>query len=206
MASMRLDLLDNCSHLDSPVHRMPAAMKFIGAVALVLTTVLLSASQPLGFALVAVALLAAAALSRIPPVFLARRLLLLEPIALGVAALAVFQPDGWRVFAMVLVRTNLCLLTMILLSNTTSFADILRVLQRLRVPSLLVTTMALMYRYLFVLADEVGRMGRARASRTFLARRRVAWWSQAGIIGQLFIRSTERAERIYAAMCARGWQ
>ncbi|MCX6909024.1 MAG: hypothetical protein NTY01_13420, partial [Verrucomicrobia bacterium] len=99
-----------------------------------------------------------------------------------------------------------CLLTMILLSNTTSFADILRVLQRLRVPSLLVTTMALMYRYLFVLADEVGRMGRARASRTFAAQRSAAWWSQADIIGQLFIRSTERAERIYAAMCARGWQ
>ncbi|MCX6909025.1 MAG: hypothetical protein NTY01_13425, partial [Verrucomicrobia bacterium] len=99
---MRLNLLNNCSHLDSPMHRMPAAAKLIGAVALVLTTVLLSASQPLGFALVAAAVLAAAALSRIPPAFLAKRLLLLEPIALGVAVLAVFQPGGWRVFAMVL--------------------------------------------------------------------------------------------------------
>ena len=127
-------------------------------------------------------------------------------IALGVAVLAIFQPGGWRVFATVMVRTNLCLLTMILLSNTTPFADVLRVLQRVRVPPLLVTTLALMYRYLFVLADEVGRMGRARASRTFSPQRGVAWRSLAGIVSQLFIRSTERAERIYAAMCARGWQ
>jgi cobalt/nickel transport system permease protein len=206
MAAMRLELLDHHNSLDSLIHRLPAAAKLGAAMALVLTTVMLPVSRLSGFAVVAAALVMVAALSRIPPAFLAKRLLLLEPIALGVAALAIFQPDGWRVFAVVLLRTNLCLLTMILLSNTTSFADLLRVLQRLRVPSLLVTTLALMYRYLFVLVDEVGRMGRARASRTFSAQRRAAWWSQAGIIGQLFIRSTERAERIYSAMCARGWQ
>jgi cobalt/nickel transport system permease protein len=203
---MRLDLLDRHSSLDSPIHRLPAVAKFAVAIAVVLTTVLLPVSQPGCFAFVGAAVLIAAVLSRIPPAFLVKRLLLLEPIALGVAALAVFQPGGWRAFAIIMVRTNLCLMTMILLSNTTPFADLLRVLQRLRVPSLMVTTLALMYRYLFVLADEVGRMGRARASRTFFTNRRTAWWSQAGIIGQLFVRSTERAERIYAAMCARGWQ
>jgi cobalt/nickel transport system permease protein len=203
---MRLDLLDHHSRLDSPVHRLPAAVKLVATVGWVVATVLLPASRPAGFAVVAAALLIAAVLSRIPPVFLGKRLLLLEPLALGVAVLAVFQPDGWRVFATVMVRTNLCLLAMILLSNTTPFADVLRVLQRARVPALLVTTLALMYRYLFVLADEVGRMGRARSSRTFSAQRGVAWRSLAGIVSQLFIRSTERAERIYAAMCARGWQ
>ena len=203
---MRLDLLDRYSRLDSPVHRLPAVTKLVVAVGCVVATVLLPASRPAGFALIAVAVLVAAVLSRIPPTFLGKRLLLLEPLALGVAVLAIFQPDGWRVFAIVMVRTNLCLLTMILLSNTTPFADVLRVLQRVRVPALLVTTLALMYRYLFVLADEAGRMGRARASRSFSARRGVAWRSFAGIVSQLFIRSTERAERIYAAMCARGWQ
>jgi len=203
---MRAELLDGHSHRDSPVHRLSAAAKLFVAVAVVLTTVLLPMSWLAGFALVTAVLGGAVALSRIPPLFLAKRLLMLEPIAFGVAALAIFQPDGWHVFGVVLLRTNLCLLAMILLSNTTPFTDLLRVLQRLRVPSLLVTTLALMYRYLFVLVDEVGRMGRARASRTFAARRRAMWWSQAGVIGQLFIRSTERAERIYAAMCARGWQ
>ena len=203
---MRLDLLDRHSRLDSPIHLLPAAVKLVAAVGLVVATVLLPASRPAGFALVAVAVVVAAVLSRIPAAFFGKRLLLLEPLALGVAVLAIFQPGGWRVFATVMVRTNLCLLTMILLSNTTPFADVLRVLQRVRVPPLLVTTLALMYRYLFVLADEVGRMGRARASRTFSPQRGVAWRSLAGIVSQLFIRSTERAERIYAAMCARGWQ
>ena len=49
-------------------------------------------------------------------------------------------------------------------------------------------------------------MERARASRTFSGQRRVAWGNIAAVIGQLFIRSADRAERIYLAMCARGWK
>jgi cobalt/nickel transport system permease protein len=70
----------------------------------------------------------------------------------------------------------------------------------------MLTTLALMYRYLPVLGGEARRMSRARASRTFSAQRGISWSNVALVIGQLFIRSTERAERIYLAMCARGWK
>jgi cobalt/nickel transport system permease protein len=75
-----------------------------------------------------------------------------------------------------------------------------------RVPALLVTTLALMYRYLFELVDEAERMQRAQKCRTFERRRWHAWKSLGTVAGQLFVRSTERAERIYAAMLARGWK
>lgn len=203
---MRFDLLDTYSRLESPVHRLPAAVKLAAAVALVLATLLLPRAQWPGFVAIAAALVLVTALSRIPATFIAKRLLLLEPFVIGVAVLALFQPHGWIVFLALLVKTNLCLLTMILLSNTTPFSEVLRVLKRLRVPAVLVTTLALMYRYLFVLVEETARMRRARAGRTFARRRGAAWQSLATIVSQLFIRSTERAERIYAAMCARGWR
>ena len=95
---------------------------------------------------------------------------------------------------------------MILLAGTTAFSEILRVLRAIHVPWLLLTTLTLMYRYLFVLADEAQRMRRARLSRTFIHDRWRTWKSLGTVIGQLFVRSTERAERIYAAMCARGWK
>lgn len=203
---MRLDLLDTYSRLESPVHRLPAALKLAAALALVLAAILLPRTQWPGFVVIAAALAIIAVLSRVPVAFLAKRLLLLEPFVIGVAVLALFQPEGWVKFLVLLAKTNLCLLTMILLSNTTPFSEVLRVLKRLRVPAILVTTLALMYRYLFVLVEETARMRRARASRTFANRRGTAWQSLATIISQLFIRSTERAERIYAAMCARGWR
>ena len=129
----------------------------------------------------------------------------LEPLALGVGGLAMFQPHGGWNFVTMLAKTTLCLLTMILLSSTTPFSALLDVMKRARVPDILVSILALMYRYLFVLVDEAQRMRRARASRTFRPGHWWRWHALATVIGQLFVRSTERAERIYAAMIARGW-
>jgi cobalt/nickel transport system permease protein len=205
---MHHDFLDRYSRLDSPVHRLPAAPKLALALIFVFVTVALPLSVRGWFVGLTVTLIGVAALSRIPWLFLLKRLLFLEPFVLGVAVLTLFQPNGARVFATIFVRSTLCLLTMVLLSNTTPFSAILQVLRRVRVPALFITTLALMYRYLFVLVDEAERMHRARASRTFTQKTsRVHLWRVLGtVIGQLFVRSTERAERIYAAMCARGWR
>jgi len=144
--------------------------------------------------------------SQIPLLALLKRMLLLEPLVLGVAGLMLFQPGGAKIFAVVIFKANLCLLTTVLLANTTPFTELVRVLQRLRVPWLFITTLTLMHRCLFVLADEAERMRRARASRTFTRGRRFQWQALSSVVGQLFVRASERAERIYNAMCARGWE
>jgi cobalt/nickel transport system permease protein len=132
--------------------------------------------------------------------------LLLEPLVLGVAVLTLLRPNGWPVFLGIMMKSTLSLFAMILLSNTTPFTDLLAVLRRIHVPHILITILALMYRYLFVLIDEAERMRRARESRSPGAGRSSRWVAHAGLIGQLFVRSSERAERIYAAMSARGWE
>jgi len=203
---MRHDVLDRYSRLQSPIHRMPPAVKLAASLALVVAVVLIPASKPIYLAAVALFLLAVAFLSKIPPWPLARRVILLEPFVLGVAVLALFQPDGWPTFLFLIARCTLCLLTMVLLSNTTPFSSILQVLKAARMPALLVTTLSLMVRYLFVLVDEAQRMNRARLSRTFTRKRARGWHTMATVVSQLFIRSSERAERIYASMCARGWR
>jgi cobalt/nickel transport system permease protein len=203
---MRHDFLDRYSRLDSPVHRLPASLKLVGALAIILTIVLMPSLNAwcvtgLGGLIFVVALA-----SRVPIGFLVRRLLLLEPFVLGVAVLALLQPGGERVFLLIVTKSTLCLFTMVVLSNTTPFAELLAVLRRAHFPALLITTLALMYRYLFVLVDEAERMQRARACRTFAKGRLALWKVLSTVVGQLFVRSTERAERIYAAMCARGWK
>ena len=202
---MHTHVLDTYAHLDSPVHRAPAPLKLSAAIALVLLLVTVPPTWPLFLA--ATAILAIVTLiSRVPIRFLVKRLLLLEPFVLGVAILALFQPHGPVVFAVVVARTTLCILTLVLLSNTTPFSELVQVLKTLRVPSLMITTISLMHRYLFVLQEETHRMRRARASRTFTPGRAHAWRNLSTVIAHLFVRSTERAERIYAAMCARGWK
>ncbi len=62
-----------------------------------------------------------------------------------------------------------------------------------------------MYRYLFVIADQAMRMQMARDGRNFGATRKNIFKTMGNMIGTLFIRSYERAERIYAAMLSRGY-
>lgn len=151
-------------------------------------------------------LLVLAMLSKVRAWAALKRLLLLEPLVLGIALLALWQPDGPRVFAAMLLKSTLCLSCMIWLAGTTPFTQQLGALRRFRVPGLLITTLALTHRYLFVLMEEMQRMRRARLSRTFTPTRSSLWHSLSTVLAQLFVRSSERAERIYAAMCARGWK
>ncbi len=204
---MRHDFIDRYSRLRSPVHRLPAGAKAIAALAVVVATVSFPSSEFWWLiGATSLFLFVVAIVSTIPLLFIGKRLLLLEPFVAGVALLSLFHVGGVAHFVEVVARSSVCLLAMILLSNTTPFASLLEFLRSLHSPSLFVTVLALMYRYLFVLIDETERMQRARLSRTFTVSRPRTWIALAALAGQLFIRSSERAERIYAAMSARGWR
>ena len=101
----------------------------------------------------------------------------------------------------------------IILAAATPFSDLLYGLQQLKVPKTLIAIIGLMWRYLFLISDEVTRMIRARKSRS-TARQgpRLAggslWWRArvtGGMAGSLFLRSIERSDRVYAAMLSRGY-
>lgn len=194
------------AHRASIVHRAPAALKLGLALGIIVTTVVIPPPRQNWFLGASSFLAGVALLSRLPLRFLLKRLLLLSPFVLGVALMNALAPAARVPWTTVAAKGAICLVTVVLVSNTTPFSRILAVLKMIRIPALLITTIALMHRYLFVLAEESERMRRARASRTFVARRGVAWRSLATVASQLFIRATERAERIYDAMCARGWQ
>src|ERR1035438_815031 len=154
------------SRLESPVARLPAELKLGVALVSIVGTVVVPPWWVGWFASAGLLLGLAVALSHIPLLFLLKRLAWLSPLILSVALVNALQPaarGGWVVVA---TKSTICLLTIILVSNTTPFSQVLRVLKAVRVPGLLITTLALMHRYLFVLVEEAERMRRARASRS----------------------------------------
>jgi cobalt/nickel transport system permease protein len=194
------------AHGKSVLHRMPASVKLGAALCLIVATLLAPRSWVAWHVGTAALLVLAILVSGLPLGFIGRRLLVLSPFVLGVALVNAFQsedPARWRWLA---IKSTLSLVTVILVANTTPFSRILKTLRCARVPGLLITTIALMHRYLFVLADEAERMRRARMSRTFARNRGSRWLALSSVIGHLFVRASERAERIYDAMCARGWR
>ncbi|HEV2392676.1 MAG TPA: CbiQ family ECF transporter T component [Verrucomicrobiae bacterium] len=197
-------------NIDSPqpgfLNRVPPGLKLAAALLILLGTALLPRRVGPPYLLPASLLLCLWPFSRMPLGYALKRLVLVEFFILGIGLLSLLRPEAFPALISAVVKSNLCVFTMLLLTWTTPFQEILRELRRLRLPAVMLTTLALMYRYLPVLADESRRMQRARASRTFSPSRRLAWRSLSVIIAHLFIRSIDRAERIYLAMCARGWK
>ncbi len=114
--------------------------------------------------------------------------------------------EGLTVLGSVTIKALLSLLTLNILTLTTSVPALLNALTALRVPPLLVATLASMYRYIGVLIREFQAMRKAAASRN-LSNSGV--WQRAiigSMMGTLFIRTYERGERVYQAMQARGYQ
>lgn len=62
-----------------------------------------------------------------------------------------------------------------------------------------------MYRYTFIISDEAQRMRMAASCRTFGQKAYQNAGTFAAMVGSLFLRSYERGENIYLAMCARGF-
>lgn len=182
----------------------PTAFKLGASLALILVVGALPTQQAGWGLLVIPALFGVAAWARVELRALVRRMLALAPLLTGIAALALFQGRGWPVFLGILAKSSVSMLTLQLLICTTRFTDLFRVLRRAWVPEVLCTTIALLHRYLFLMAEESRRMQRARAGRTLRAARWALWRALGNSVGLLFVRTVSRAERVQAAMRSRG--
>jgi len=112
---------------------------------------------------------------------------------------------GWVSFANILLRFVLAAGALVALMASTPFAKLLEGLRRLGLPRMFVTVLAFVHRYLFELVDVGLRMRRARDLRSGGAAFPMRLRSSAGILGNLFVRSLDRSDRIYGAMLARGF-
>ena len=184
-----------------PIHRLDPRAKLLGFVGITVLAVSTTA-WPVHVACGA-ALLVIAALAHTPVHTLARRMRIVIPALLLVAFFIPFR--GTEVFLTVGAKALIGTFSAVLLAATTPFPDVLHALERLRAPKLLVLIAAFMYRYLFVIVDEVHRMRAALASRGYAPRNALQIGALGRVATALFLRTYERAERVHLAMLARGF-
>ena len=92
-----------------------------------------------------------------------------------------------------------------LLVATTPMDAICAALRKLHVPSLLVTLLLLTYRYISLLMEQVSVMTQAYTLRA-PGQKGIHISAWGSFLGQLFLRSLDRAEELYASMRLRGFR
>lgn len=203
---------------DTPVHRLAPQCK-VAATALFVLAVATTARGvywPYLWYLLLLAGVATAA--RLPPLTVARRLLVELPFVLFVAALPVLggpprstvlgvalSVPGLHAAATIVLKTTFGLLATGILAATTPLPEIITGLERLRVPRVFTAVAAFMVRYTEVLAAELAMTRTAALCRGGNPR----WlWQVRDVtagLGALVVRSFERGERVYLAMVSRGY-
>ncbi len=205
--------------------RLDPRTKIVSFLAIILCMVSTPITRSRDFGFYFLLILAMGLLSNVAPGRILKRVGLLMPFVLVIALFVPFLKEGhtwwslkiygWKLdityegawtFLNIIVKSSLSILLLTVASATTSFPDFLKGLDLLRFPRLVILIMAFMYRYVFVLLDETRRLMRARSLRYFGSRYREQFRVTGYMIGVLFIRTFERAERIYHAMAARGFQ
>lgn len=112
--------------------------------------------------------------------------------------------EGWVSFTVIIMRGLLAMQAVIILMENTGFFSLCNALHRMKMPLVLTTQLMLVYRYISVLTEECISMDRARKARGYGNKAySLRLWSS--FVGQLLLRSVDRAERINKAMLARGF-
>lgn len=210
----RLDLLGAG---DTPLHRLDARAKVLVTALFIILVVShdrYDVAPLIPFFIYPAALLGA---GNLPVGFILRKLLLICPFVI-IAAL--FNPlldrapamaigtisisGGWLSLASIIIRSILTVGSAFTLIALTGFPAVCHALERLGMPRPFATQLLLMYRYIFTLTEEGGRVAKARQLRSF-GRKGLGVTSFTPLVGHLLLRTWQRAERVHTAMLSRGF-
>ncbi len=229
---MHVHFLDPYHAGGSPIHRLDARVKLALTLAFIITTSLVPFGAWAAYILLFAIVLSVELLTDLGIAYFFKRAFLALPFALAAlpliftvqgAPLATWSSgagtftisvEGVERVVSIALKSWLSMQMAIALAATTAFPQLLAAMRALRIPKLLVAIFGLMWRYLFVLADEALRLLRARAARSSASRDAqyktggaIVWRARVtgGMAGNLLLRSFERGDRIYDAMAARGY-
>lgn len=155
-------------------------------------------------------------LSNIPLRGLAKRIVPILPFALmgGIANIffmrepvlrlgTIVISEGLISCAVILLKAVFCAASALILIGSTSFYAICAELRRFRVPAAFCVQLLLLYRYIAVLLEEASAMSAAYLLRS--GEKAVKMKDMGAFIGRLFLRSMDKAGKVYNAMKCRGW-
>jgi cobalt/nickel transport system permease protein len=216
-SAVHIDDLERMAAGDSPVHALHPGVKITVTLVYVVTVV---SFPPAGVSGMAVFVLYPALLMPLSGTrwrALLPRLCAALPFALlgAVSNLLMFRETvlyagsfavsrGLLSFISIMMKTLLSVFAVLLLIATTPFTTISYQLTRMGVPKIAALQLVMTYRYIGTLLREAGAMFTTYTLRS-PASRGVLMKDMGTFVGQLVFRSFDRAARVYAAMCCRGF-
>ena len=210
--------MDDLAAQQSPIHRLHPLAKLLATVAYIVAVASFGKYALSGVLVMVVYPALLFQLSGIPARTCFYKMRLVLPL---VMAVGLFNPffdrapllyigtvavsGGVVSMLTLMLKGVLCLTASFLLIATTSIDALCAALRRLRVPGMLVTLLLLTYRYVGVMTQELAVMTDAYHLRA-PGQKGIHYTAWGSFLGQLLLRSVDRAEELYASMQLRGFR
>jgi len=156
-------------------------------------------------------------LAKIPLNMICKRTLIALPFCLFAAVSNVFLDRatavqiGWLAVSfgvlslfVIMLRTLLCVAAVLILVAVTPLRELTDELRRMHLPNIFIILLEMTYRYIGILLEEASTMFTAYRLRSRRGKG-VEMKHMGSFVGQLLLRSFDRAERVYQAMKCRGY-
>ena len=216
-ALRELQEMDDLAALDSPLHRLHPLCKLITAVFYIAVTVSFPKYQLSALAVMVLFPLIGYQAAGIPVSLCFKKLKLILPLVCAVGILNPFLDrqavmrfgsfvltSGMISMLTLMIKGILCLMASFLLVAVTPVEGLCMALRMLHVPKILTTLFLLTFRYISVLLDEVAVMSDAYHLRAPKQKGiHISAWGS--FLGQLLLRTMDRAEALYDSMLLRGY-
>jgi cobalt/nickel transport system permease protein len=212
--------IDVLAAAESPLQRVDPRLRLAAAAAFATVVAVSYDFSALATAFAAAILLAL--LARLPVKAVAGRLLVVNGMVALLWAMLPFtfpgeallrvgplaaSREGVLMAARITLKSNAIALAFMGMVATLPPSTIGHALHRLRVPDKLVHLLLMAYRYVFVLEEEYRRLARAARIRGFRPGTDLhTYRTYAYLVGMLFVRAADRAERVRNAMLCRGFR
>jgi cobalt/nickel transport system permease protein len=218
IAWLQIRRLDELASKKTLVHRLDPRVKLLVTFFYIVTVVSYSKYDSIGLLPLVLYPVFLISLADLPFKYLLGRVLIATPFILF---MGIFNPifdhtplfqvnglvftGGWLSFIVLFLKFGFTVLAALILVSICGINEIGTALLKFKIPRVLVMQMLFMYRYLSVLMEETGRSLRAYQLRHFEGRglNHKVWGS---LVGQLLLRTIDRAQRIYQAMLCRGFR
>ena len=212
-----LSEMDDLAAQTSPIHSLCPTAKLLTAIAYILTVVSFNKYDLTGLSVMVLYPVLLFQISGIPVRTCFYKLRIVLPL---VMAVGLFNPlydrapmlmlghvavsGGVISMLSLMLKGVLCLMVSFLLMATTPIDSLCSALRRLHVPGMLVTLLLLTYRYVGVMTEELAIMTDAYHLRAPGQKGiHVSAWGS--FLGQLLLRSMDRAQELYSSMMLRGY-
>ena len=209
--------MDDLAAQESPIHALHPLAKLLATVAYIVTVVSFDKYDLSGLIIFLLFPVLLFQISGIPVRTCFYKLRIVLPL---VMAVGLFNPffdraplltignvavsGGVVSMFTLMLKGILCLMAAFLLMATTGIDKLCAALRMLRVPSMLVTLLLLTYRYVGVMTEELAVMTAAYHLRA-PGQKGIHISAWGSFLGQLLLRSMDRAEELYSSMQLRGY-